>query len=63
MQRSEEKFMTETATEWLTTPRPVELRAAGGVSRSVGGYAALFNSDSLDLGGFIERRHSSTRHA
>lgn len=33
----------------------VELRAADKESRTVEGYAAVFNSDSENLGGFIER--------
>jgi uncharacterized protein len=41
--------------EWLTTRRPVELRASSGNSRSIGGYAAMFNRLSENLGGFVER--------
>jgi HK97 family phage prohead protease len=47
--------MTETEMEWLTTHRPVELRASNGNSRSIGGYAAVFNRQSENLGGFVER--------
>ncbi|MCW2687200.1 MAG: phage prohead protease, family [Mycobacterium sp.] len=41
------------AVESRTTALPVELR--GGASRTIGGYALVFNSDSENLGGFIER--------
>lgn len=47
--------MTETVMEWLTTRRPVKLRASSGNSRSIGGYAAMFNRQSENLGGFVER--------
>lgn len=33
----------------------VELRAAPEGDRSIEGYAAVFNADSVDLGGFVER--------
>jgi HK97 family phage prohead protease len=41
--------------ERRTTNLPVELRAAGGNGRRIGGMAAVFNSPSQDLGGFIEK--------
>jgi uncharacterized protein len=44
-----------TETETLTTAQRVELRASSGNSRSIGGYAAVFNSQSANLGGFVER--------
>lgn len=42
-----------TDTEYRATPSPVELRSAKG-GRSLGGYAAVFNTPSKDLGGFLE---------
>jgi HK97 family phage prohead protease len=40
------------------TALSVELRAAAGSSsRQLGGYAAVFNTPSRDLGGFTERLH------
>jgi HK97 family phage prohead protease len=42
-------------TETLSNRQPVELRAASGNSRSIGGYAAVFDSLSENLGGFVER--------
>lgn len=36
------------------TPVPVELRASK-ERRSIGGYAAVFNKESKNLGGFVER--------
>lgn len=36
------------------TPVPVESRAKDGLSR-IGGYAAVFNRESRNLGGFVER--------
>jgi Escherichia/Staphylococcus phage prohead protease len=44
-----------TETETLTTAQRVELRASSGNSRSIGGLAAVFNSESENLGGFVER--------
>jgi HK97 family phage prohead protease len=44
-----------TETETLTTAQRVELRASTGNSRSIGGLAAVFNSQSENLGGFYER--------
>lgn len=35
------------------TPLPVEIRAAG-EARRIGGYAAVFNRESQNLGGFVE---------
>lgn len=34
---------------------PVELRAAGNISRDIGGYAALFNRYSENLGSYVEQ--------
>jgi uncharacterized protein len=49
-----------TEIERLTTTAPVELRAAGGTnSRMIGGYASLFNVNSQNLGGFVERVNPS----
>ena len=45
-----------TETERLATCGPVEVRAGiAGESRSIGGYALLFNSYSENLGGYFER--------
>jgi hypothetical protein len=41
------------AAERRYTPVPVELRATG-TERRIGGYAAVFNRESQNLGGFIE---------
>lgn len=42
--------------ERIFTAVPVEVRAsATGISRSIGGYAAVFNRYSDNLGGFVER--------
>ncbi len=41
--------------ETRITPGAVQLRAAGGSSRKIGGRAATFRSPSEDLGGFTER--------
>jgi uncharacterized protein len=43
------------AIESLTTRLPVELRATGGLSRTIGGYAAVFGSRSESLGPFVEQ--------
>lgn len=48
----ESNLVTE---ERLATHRPVAIRAGGGPSRSIGGYAAVFNRPSENLGGFVER--------
>jgi uncharacterized protein len=49
--------MTETieTIERKATRKKVELRASGGEKRSIGGYAAVFNRRSENLGGFVER--------
>jgi uncharacterized protein len=44
---------TEFDSELRSTRRAVEVRAAGG-SRTIGGYAATFNSRSEPLNGFVE---------
>lgn len=41
-------------TERRFTPGRVEVRASHGESRSIGGYAAVFNKLSNNLGGFVE---------
>ncbi|MBD0707388.1 MULTISPECIES: HK97 family phage prohead protease [unclassified Streptomyces] len=46
--------MTETEQERRFTRGLVEVRAAG-TSRTIGGYAAKFNTLSRNLGGFVER--------
>ena len=46
--------------EHLTTGRRVEMRAAGG-SRAIGGYASVFNSNSQNLGGFVENEYPHRR--
>ena len=46
--------MTESI-ERRMTRGAVELRAADGVERRIGGYAAKFNKLSQNLGGFVER--------
>ena len=45
--------MSTTSAERRFTKVPVELRAAGD-ARKIGGYAALFNRPSRNLGGFVE---------
>lgn len=44
------------------TPVPVELRA-GKDRRSIGGYAAVFNRESKNLGGFVEQLDPSVFNA
>lgn len=39
--------------ETRSTPVPIEMRQSAS-GRSMGGYAAVFNSPSKDLGGFVE---------
>jgi len=41
--------------ERLFTPVPVEVRADRGDKHTIGGYAAVFNRESENLGGFVER--------
>lgn len=43
-----------TTLERRFTRLPVETRAARGESRTIGGYAAVFNRNSENLGGFVE---------
>jgi HK97 family phage prohead protease len=50
---------TTTNAERRWTAVPVETRARGAESRTIGGYAALFNRLSQNLGGFVEDVRSS----
>jgi uncharacterized protein len=50
---------TTTNAERRWTSVPVETRARGAESRTIGGYAALFNRLSQNLGGFVEDVRSS----
>jgi HK97 family phage prohead protease len=46
---------TENSMERLTVHRPVEIRSAGGNGRVIGGYALVFDRQSQNLGGYVER--------